>query len=173
VISRRPTCPVWIARRVALRRTISLIAGALSFVVFPAAAAPQTLLSTRAVEVRFQNYMLRGAILRDGLRWNEGFSSGYVQRNTSIPPAGSYLSAYATGTPGLQRYEVSQFRCIVEGAEMGASLGLFVGALGNALGAWDEGKTWLLMGAMSAMGAAVGASKADDPAWSVRFRWEE
>lgn len=156
-----------------MRRTISLVAGALSFVLFPAAAAPQTLFSTRAVEVRFQNYMLRGAILRDGLRWNEGFSSGYVRMNTSIPPAGSYLSAYATGTPGLRSYQRSQLGCIVDGAEMGASLGLFVGALGNALGAWDEGKTWLLMGAMSAMGAAAGVSKADDPAWSVRFRWED
>ena len=73
---------------------------------------------------------------------------------------------------GLTIHEMSTTELALEGVGTGASLGLFAGAVANTLGVWDEDTTWFLVGAMSALGAAWGASKADDPKYRIRVQWE-
>jgi hypothetical protein len=141
--------------------------------VFVTAVHAQTLLTGKNVEVRFQNYLLRGAVLRDYGVYQSEFLRGGVALNDAAAPSDAYLAAYSARFYGLERYERSSPEIALEGMGMGASMGLFVGALGNTLGLWDEDKTWLLVGAMSALGAAWASTKADDPKWRYRFRWEE
>lgn len=145
----------------------------LSFLLgMSSSATAQSLLTTKNVEVRFQNYLLRGALLDDGHGFESGFLRDYyTQPNTGIP-AGTYLTTYNAHLYGLETYEMSRVDLALEGVGMGASVGLLAGAVANTIGVWDEDKTWLLVGAMSALGAVWGASKADEPKWRVRVRWE-
>ena len=50
---------------------------------------------------------------------------------------------------------------------------ILAGAIGNMLGLWDEDTSWLLMGAMSALGAVWAGTKIDDPDWRFQYRWED
>jgi hypothetical protein len=136
-------------------------------------AGSQTLLSTKSVEVSFQNYMLRGAVVRDGWDAQNDFLRDYYGRGVDPAQSDAYLAAYSARFYGLERYEASTGELALYGIGTGASLGLFAGALGQTLGLWDEDKSWLLVGAMTALGAVWGASKADDPEWRYRYRWEE
>jgi hypothetical protein len=138
-----------------------------------ATASAQTLLTTKNVEVSFQNHLLRGAVLRDQEGTNDDFMRRYYLRNSTSLPAGASLAAYSAQFYGFKVEELSAVDLALEGAGTAASLSLFVGAIGNTLGLWEEDKTWLMVGAMSALGAAWGASKVDDPNWRIRLRWED
>ncbi|UCG53357.1 MAG: hypothetical protein JSW58_07335 [Candidatus Latescibacterota bacterium] len=73
---------------------------------------------------------------------------------------------------GYETYRLSRLECAIQGADIGMTLGLAVGALGMTTGAWDERTSWYLAGAMAALGAFFGGSaKADDPRWNLRVRW--
>jgi hypothetical protein len=135
-------------------------------------ANAQSLLTTKNVEVRFQNYMLRGALLDDGSSSGSEFLRDYYGRSEVGIPPGTYLATYNARLYGLEVYEMSRMDLALEGLGMGASMGLFAGALAQSFGAWDEDKTWLLVGAMSALGAVWGAKNADDPGTRIRVRWE-
>jgi len=132
----------------------------------------QSLVSTNNIEVSFQNQLLRGAIVRSDFQPSD-FLGDYRVPMAGESHSDAYLAAYTARWYGYQVVEVSQAQLALEGAGMAASLGLFVGAIGNTLGLFEEDKTWMLVGAMSALGAAWGASKIDDPNWRVRLRWDE
>lgn len=153
------------------RCRVFLVTSVLLVLVSP--AHTQTLLTGKNVEVRFQNYLLRGAVLRDYGIYQSEFLRDYAVMNEAVPSSDAYLTAYSARFFGLERYELSRTEIALEGAGMGASLGLFVGALGNTAGWWGEDKAWLLVGAMSALGAAWTSTKADDPTWRYRYRWED
>jgi hypothetical protein len=137
------------------------------------AASAQTLLTTKNVEVSFQNHLLRGAVLRDQAGTGDEFLRRYYLQNNARLSSDASLAAYSAKFYGLEVEELSAVDLALEGAGTAASLSLFVGAIGNTLGLWDEDKTWLMVGAMSALGAAWGASKVDDPKWRIRLRWED
>jgi hypothetical protein len=88
-------------------------------------------------------------------------------------PDGAYLAAYTARWYGYEVEELSAADLALEGVGMGATMGMFLGAVGQSLGFWDEDKTWLMVGAMSAIGAAWTASKVEDPSWRYRLRWDE
>ncbi len=152
-----------------------LIATVLSSALIAAAALPaagQSLISTKNIEISFQNQMLRGAVLREAYQPSD-FIRNYRVTSISGVPSDSYLAAYSAAWYGYRFEELSQVDLALEGMGTGASLGMFVGAIGNTLGFWDEDKAWMMMGAMSALGAMWGASKVDDPAWRIRLRWDD
>jgi hypothetical protein len=132
----------------------------------------QTVLTTKNVEFRFENYLLRGALLGEDKTLSSDFLRAYYTRADAAVPRGTYLTTYNARMYGLTIHEMSTAELALEGAGTGASLGLFAGAVANTLGVWDEDTTWLLVGAMSALGAAWGASKADDPNYRIRVQWE-
>ncbi|HSG29500.1 MAG TPA: hypothetical protein VLA34_13555 [Candidatus Krumholzibacterium sp.] len=75
---------------------------------------------------------------------------------------------------GYEYYRASKMQCTMDGAGLGASLGLMLGAFGEMTGAWNEKTSWALGGAMAAMGAFYGGKmKADDPGWYLRVRWDD
>lgn len=88
-------------------------------------------------------------------------------------PLSTYLATSAREFYGIERYEMSKFECALSGADTGLTLGLIAGALGMMAGLWDERSAWYIAGAAAVLGAFRGVSKADDPAFSVRLRWEE
>jgi hypothetical protein len=147
-----------------------LLAALLTAVVGPAGA--QSLLSTRNIEISFQNQMLRGAVLREAYKPSD-FIRDYRVTSVAGIPSDSYLAAYSAAWYGYQFEELSQVDLALEGMGTGATLGLFIGAIGNTLGFWDEDKSWMMVGAMSALGAAWGASKVEDPAWRIRLKWDD
>lgn len=53
----------------------------------------------------------------------------------------------------------SRFDAAMLGAGTAGALGMFVGALGNTFGLFDEKTTWLLTGALAAGGAIYGGAK--------------
>ena len=134
-------------------------------------AAAQTLVTTKNVEFSIQNQLLRGAVLRDDYKPSDFIRDYRIRTDADIPT--DYLAAYTARWYGLEVEELSRAELALEGAGTGATMGMLVGALGQTFGLWDEDKTWLMVGAMSALGAAWGASKVDDPSWRYRLRWEE
>jgi hypothetical protein len=139
--------------------------------VFPAPGAGQTLVTSKNVEFSIQNQLLRGAVLRNDYKPSDFLRDYRITTDAEIPT--DYLAAYTARWYGLEVEELSRADLALEGAGTGATMGMLVGALGQTFGLWDEDKTWLLVGAMSALGAAWGASKVDDPSWRYRLRWEE
>ncbi|MBI4720661.1 MAG: hypothetical protein HY770_05485 [Chitinivibrionia bacterium] len=75
---------------------------------------------------------------------------------------------------GLERIELSYMDCVVQGADIGLSMGMLIGALGSTAGVWNDTNAWYIAGAMAAMGAILGGSSwTRDPKWRIRYRWEE
>ena len=105
-------------------------------------------------------------------------SIGVSDRNilgTSARPLSSLsMTAYPLRFYGLEPYELSRFDCIVQGVDMGLTMGMFVGALGSTAGIWDDENAWYIVGAMAAMGALLGGTSWEkNPNWRIRYRWEE
>jgi hypothetical protein len=137
----------------------------------PQLSTAQTLVTTKNVEFSIQNQLLRGAVLRNDYKPSDFMRDYRITADAEIPT--DYLAAYTARWYGLEVEELSRADLALEGAGTGATMGMLVGALGQTFGLWDEDKTWLMVGAMSALGAAWGASKVDDPSWRYRLRWEE
>jgi hypothetical protein len=139
--------------------------------VLPTPGVAQTLGTTKNVEFSIQNQLLRGAVLSNDYKPSDFLRDYRITTDAEIPT--DYLAAYSARWYGLQVEELSRADLALEGAGTGATMGMLVGALGQTLGLWDEDKTWMMVGAMSALGAAWSASKVDDPSWRYRLRWEE
>jgi hypothetical protein len=147
---------------------------AVSVILTANAAFTQTLIDTRNVQMSFEDQMLRGAVLREGgLTHTRFLGENYRFRGEHLTADGNYLKAYSARFYGIERYKVSTADLLLTGVGAGAQLGFFAGAIGNMLGLWDEDTSWLLMGAMSALGAAYMGTKLDDPSWRFQFRWED
>jgi hypothetical protein len=55
--------------------------------------------------------------------------------------------------------ELTRFDRTLRGIGAGARAGLFVGAMGDAAGLWEEETAWYLVGAATAIGAMLGATR--------------
>jgi hypothetical protein len=92
----------------------------------------------------------------------------------ALPPQGpgsetGPLAAPRLPGPRLHTVRLSRFATTAYGADRGANAGLFLGGIGNLIGAWDEKTAFYLMGAGAALGAIWGGTAgADDPAFNVR-----
>jgi hypothetical protein len=93
-------------------------------------------------------------------------------RSNTERPLSMYLARNTRMMFGYEIYHASQMECAWEGVGMGMTLGMCAGALGMTAGLWEEGTSWYIAGAMAALGAIWGSTKADDPGWTVRVRWE-
>jgi hypothetical protein len=101
------------------------------------------------------------------------FLQDYLTRSAGAPFSGLYLTRHTARFYGWQEVKLSRFDCALQSADMAATLGLFLGAVGTTSGAWDEDSAWYLMGAAAAVGAILGASVgANDPKSRVRLRME-
>ncbi len=153
------------------------VAGFLVCLVVGICSAPaesQTLINSDRVQVSFENQMLRGAILRDeGYSHTSFMGDRFRFRKEHLSPGGNYLAAYPAQYYGLERYELSPSELLLTGIGAGAQLGFFAGAVGNLLGWWEEDTSWMLMGAMSALGGLWAGTKMDDPNWRFQFKWED
>jgi hypothetical protein len=138
----------------------------------PAPAGAQALVTSKNLEISMQNQLLRGAVLKSAYQPSD-FLRDYRITGEIAHPDGAYLAAYTAHWYGYKVEEMSRTELALEGIGTGATMGLFMGAIGQTLGLWDEDKTWMMVGAMSALGAAWGASKVDDPSWRYRLRWDE
>ena len=133
----------------------------------------QSLVKTTKLELRLQNRLYEGAMYRAGesssARGLNDYSLQNYFHNTAVSshPDAS-LSATANRLCGFRTYELTRMGCALKGAEAGATLGLFVGALGNTTGMWNERNSWFLVGAATALGAILGGTAgADSPKWRV------
>ena len=100
------------------------------------------------------------------------FFESYLRNSAERTYSGPDLVAYSHRFYGIERYEVTRLNMVLEGAGAGATLGLFMGAVGTTTGLFDEQTGFYLMGAAAALGALLnGTVGADDPAKRVRYRW--
>jgi hypothetical protein len=120
-------------------------------------------------------HTLPGSALGDGTRVFLPPSGSDVLdtpfRSNTERPLSMYLARNTRLLYGYEFYQASEFQCAWEGAGMGMTLGMCAGALGMTAGLWDEKSSWYIAGAMAALGAIWGRSKADDPGFTVRVRW--
>jgi hypothetical protein len=152
-------------------RSPIVVAAAVCF--FTSAAFPQTLLESDHVEVRFESCFLRASLLTDAVARRSTLVRDYSFFHHTGLSAGNYLSAYPARYYGLEKYELSPTMMVLLGAGVGAQAGMFLGAVGNTLGVWNEKTTWAMVGALSAMGAAFFGAKADEPEWRNVYLWED
>lgn len=152
-----------------MRTTVVVV---LLAVALPAAAGAQTILRSSSLEISIQNQLLRGAVVRQSFTPSD-FLRDYRITNPAQVPSDAYLTAFSAQWYGYRIDELSTVELALEGVGAGVTVGMFLGAIGNTLQLWDEDKTWMLVGAMSALGAAWGASHADNPEWRYRLRWDE
>jgi hypothetical protein len=94
------------------------------------------------------------------------------EQNTARPLT-AYLGVSASRFYGWERYKLSRYECVLQGADMGLTYGLVAGAAGMSRGAWDEPTAWYIAGAAAMLGAIFGNKVlANDPEFRVRLRWE-
>lgn len=124
--------------------------------------AAQKILTVPRFELRL-GYPTRGA----GVDW------GSVGTDAKLP-SGGYLSLAADPRYGLHRHELSIAEGALKGAQIGTTVGMFIGALGNTFGAWDERTAWLMTGVLAATAGALGGAAVeygDD--WRYELRWDD
>lgn len=157
-----------------MRRTILI---AISLLI-PLQASGQSL-DWPSMQFRLDDPTGRRSLLRDSWKVYNAPSSeyrfeNYFLRTRNALPANSYLTARPDVIYGLERIELSRTETAMRGLAMGASAGLFAGAVGGTLGLWDEDTSWAIVGALGALGAIFGGTKGyDDPGWRIRYRWTD
>lgn len=114
-----------------------------------AAAQPITLPTPALDGLRTQNYFLRDM---------SGMSPGHLNLSLS-------MSAMQWYTPP------TRFDAVMQGAGAAATLGLFLGAVGNTLSWFDEETTWWITGGMAAVGAAYAGATYQEPDNGLRIKW--
>ena len=124
------------------------------------------------LDVRMENYLLRSA-MGDNAELGSATPPQYLQPYLKQDESDKSLSLamFSARFLGLESYEVGRPTLALEGAAQGATLGMFVGAVGTTLGAFDEKTAWYVTGAMAAIGALMGNARANDPSNRVRWRW--
>jgi hypothetical protein len=114
-----------------------------------AAVRPITLPAPALDGLRTQNYYLRDL---------EGVSPGHLNLSLSM----SSMQWYAPPT---------RFEAVMQGAGTAATLGLFLGAVGNTLSWFDEETTWWITGGLAAVGAAYAGATYQEPENGLRIKW--
>jgi hypothetical protein len=94
-------------------------------------------------------------------------------RNSGYGGPGTYLSTRSNLFFGYEKYQLTRFDRMLEGAQMGAKAGLLLSAVGTTAGMWDEKDSWYLVGALSALGVLLREVTSDEtPEWRIRLQWE-
>lgn len=114
-----------------------------------AAAQRITLPSPNLNDLSAQNHYLRDRL--------DASADGYLNLSLSM----SSLAWYAPPT---------RFDAVLHGAGTAATLGMFLGAVGNTLGWFDEETTWWLTGSLATVGAVYGGATYE-PAPTLRIKW--
>jgi hypothetical protein len=131
------------------------------------------------LELQFQNRMLAGVVLPDSHavlmpRGSIGVSDRNALGAGARPLSRLSMTAYPLRFYGLEPYELSRMDCMVQGADMGLTMGMCLGAFGSMAGLWEDKNAWYIAGAMAALGALMGGTSwANNPRLRVRYRWEE
>jgi len=160
-----------------IRRVAAVVVSAAFCVA--AQVQSQSLIKTSKLELRLQNRLYAGAMYRPGESSSRDGVSQYSLQNyfhdtAASPSPNASLTAVANQLCGFRTYELSRLGCALKGAETGATLGLFVGALGNTTNMWNERSSWFLVGAATALGAILGGTAgADDPGWRIYITPED
>jgi hypothetical protein len=85
--------------------------------------------------------------------------SRYTASERRDTPTPNYLT-FSLSPFTVQPYvPQSTFDALMYGAGTGGALGMFVGAIGNTLGLFDEQTTWIITGAAAAAGAIYSGSR--------------
>jgi len=73
-----------------------------------------------------------------------------------------------------RRIELSRLDYVLQGAGAGANAAMFIGAMANSAGLWDERTSWYLVGAAAGLGAVLGGTVGvpEDSGSRVRIEWE-
>jgi hypothetical protein len=153
------------------RLLIVVITAAMLNIASP--AFPQTTPKSTNIEIDFQSCLLRASLLGEQDTGQSDLGENFVCFRRADLPAGNSLAAYPTLLYGLEKHELSPAAMMLIGAGVGAQAGMFAGAVGNTLGWWNEKATWTMVGALSAIGAALFGAKADDPSWRNVYLWED
>jgi hypothetical protein len=87
---------------------------------------------------------------------------------------GALLAAHREYLLGYQRVELSRLDYALRGAGTAATSAMFMSAMAESAGIWDEDTSWYLIGAASALGALLGgtAGTPDDPGARIEVRLE-
>lgn len=95
----------------------------------------------------------------------------FLRDRYSYPTTG-YLTV-ALGPRTMQWYRPpTRFDAILRDAGTAVTVGMFLGALGNTFGAFDETTTWILTGSLAAAGALAGGMTYEaEP--TLRFHWDK
>ena len=103
-----------------------------------------------------------------------GLLQNYFTRQLTGKTTGMYLSTNTARFYGYHQVELTRLGTMVKGAETAASMALFLGAVGNTFGLFDEKTSWWMMGGAAALGALYGGTAGyEDPGWRYQIRWDD
>jgi hypothetical protein len=85
--------------------------------------------------------------------------SNYLSRHHANVPAPAYLTFTISPFTTTQYAPQTRFDAMLFGAGAAGTLAMFVGAIGNTIGAFDENTTWIMTGAAAAAGAIYSGSR--------------
>jgi hypothetical protein len=153
-------------------RLIVIVFAAVTSICVPVAHA-QTNQKSQHIEISFESCLLRASLLSDHVTGRSDLNHSFCYFRGPDLSAGNYLASYPARMYGLEKYELSPAVMMLIGAGVGAQAGMFAGAVGNTLEWWNEKATWAMVGALSAAGAALFGSKADNPSWRNVYLWED
>ncbi len=109
--------------------------------------------------------------------------SHFVSQQTFGPPGSGQMlgsgsaggwATYRERLFGPRRIELSRLDYALHGAGAAANTAMFIGAMANSAGLWDERTSWYIVGAAATLGAVLGGTVAvpEEPGARVRFEWE-
>lgn len=156
-------------------RHLAITSLCLCLLAFPAWAQ---LIEIPNLDFRLENRLDRSAFLGDDspiVTPNpNSYLTNYFHWSAGRTTFETSLTLHTARFYGIERYEVSPIGTALFGADMGATLGLFLGAIGTTTGVLSDKQAWYAAGAMAAMGALYGGTYgADKPSWRIRYRWED
>jgi hypothetical protein len=142
-------------------------------------AWPQSEFIPAGLQIQLRDASLNGDAMPAGdvvlltPSFSESFLRDQFRRSDAGPLSDVYLSMYVDRFYGLRRYQLSRLDTAMQGAGVGMTAGLFLGAAGMTMGGFDEETGWYIAGAMAAIGAILGGTKgANDPEKRIRYGWD-
>lgn len=91
-------------------------------------------------------------------------------RDPLDPPATGYLSLSLSMSSMSWYTPPTRFDAMMQGAGTAATVGMFLGAIGNTFGWFDEETTWLITGSLATVGAVYSGTRYE-PQTGLRLKW--
>ncbi|HEU4929859.1 MAG TPA: hypothetical protein VFU38_08510 [Candidatus Krumholzibacteria bacterium] len=85
--------------------------------------------------------------------------SNYLSRHRADVPSPAYLTFTISPFTTTAYVPETRFDAMLFGAGAAGTLAMFIGAIGNTIGAFDEDTTWIMTGAAAAAGAIYSGSR--------------